>query len=874
MVKLQGEEVVLLNSPLGSPPAPALSMRKSIRDGEFLISKLVHVENATFLRGKNYDGKQVLGVGALIPGTRWYLVVQTDADELLSPIRQAAGVSFVTILAMIAILLVTVRLVWRARQAEYAATQSAIDARYLAARESSIDGYIVFDATGRIMEVNAAMARISGFTVNELKEKSITNWDMEGLRAGSTIAEIREKRSARLRLQWRSKDQAQLDLEASASCLSGPAGETFHAFLHDIGPILAATRRIEQLNSIYHFLSQANVAIFNAASIDDMLREVCLTAVELGNFALVWAGTVDKTAGRVVVKDAEGRAANYARQLVITTDPGLITSHGPVGACLIRNSAIVVNDAELEPNLQAWRALIREFNLRSLVVVPVSVGTETIAVVSFYSEVMNYFDPEITLALEEVGRNVALAWQTRVAQIEKEAAAKAKAVSEERYLRIFDSSPIPIMILSLSSRKVLSVNSAHRNAYGYSLEELTDEAGVFERFFANVDGRTALRDKWQQNLEKAISVDAALPLPELSLLCKDGGERIASGFLRVVGDDVIVLWLDLTDIRRAEAALIERERHFRSMIEQTLTGIFVLQGNVIVYANPRLCEITGWPPDEVIGSHWQKILDGIPANVDQFSQGVRQLNEGMQSIALNLPATRRDGKEIVLGMHFSHGYWDKGNAFIVFCQDITERLRAEKDIAAYVKQLEGAMRGTMEVVAKMVELRDPYTAGHEHRVGMIAADIAREMGWDETRCEHLYLSGLVHDIGKIGVPAEILVKPTRLSTLEYQIIQTHAEAGYEILKNVDLPIPIADIIREHHERMDGSGYPRGLRGDEIPVGGRLMAVVDVYDAVVTRAGELAAGWWLADLSRVRRASVARRGYTVTSRRCGARSSSL
>ena len=201
MVKLEGDEAVHLTLPRGGAAAPPLSMRKSIRDGEFLSSQLVHVENATFLRGKNYDGKQVLGVGALIPGTRWYLVVQTDADELLSPIRQAAGVSFVTILAMIAILLVTVRLVWRARQAEYAATQSAIDARYLAARESSIDGYIVFDATGRIMEVNAAMARISGFTVNELKEKSITNWDMEGLRAGSTIAEIREKRSARLRLQ-------------------------------------------------------------------------------------------------------------------------------------------------------------------------------------------------------------------------------------------------------------------------------------------------------------------------------------------------------------------------------------------------------------------------------------------------------------------------------------------------------------------------------------------------------------------------------------------------------------------------------------------------------------------------------------------------
>ena len=133
----------------------------------------------------------------------------------------------------------------------------------------------------------------------------------------------------------------------------------------------------------------------------------------------------------------------------------------------------------------------------------------------------------------------------------------------------------------------------------------------------------------------------------------------------------------------------------------------------------------------------------------------------------------------------------------------------------------------------MVEMRDPYTAGHENRVSIIAADIAREMGWSEERCHSLQLAGLVHDIGKIAIPAEILTKPSRLTPLEYEMIKTHAERGYEILKNVKGPVPIAQIIRGHHERMDGSGYPHGLKGDEILPETRVLAVADVLESMAS-----------------------------------------
>ena len=166
-------------------------------------------------------------------------------------------------------------------------------------------------------------------------------------------------------------------------------------------------------------------------------------------------------------------------------------------------------------------------------------------------------------------------------------------------------------------------------------------------------------------------------------------------------------------------------------------------------------------------------------------------------------------------------------------RDIAAKMVAEKKIMGYVKLLENAMQSALHAVAKVVEAHDPYTAGHEFRVGLIAADIAREMGWGEEECNTLNLIGLVHDIGKMSIPSEILSKPGVLSAIEFQLVKTHAEHGYEILKDVEFPLPIAEIIREHHERMDGSGYPRGLKGEGIRLEARILAVADVLEAMAS-----------------------------------------
>jgi putative nucleotidyltransferase with HDIG domain len=135
-------------------------------------------------------------------------------------------------------------------------------------------------------------------------------------------------------------------------------------------------------------------------------------------------------------------------------------------------------------------------------------------------------------------------------------------------------------------------------------------------------------------------------------------------------------------------------------------------------------------------------------------------------------------------------------------------------------------------MARTVASRDRYTAGHQQRVADFAGLVAQEFGLSEEMTEGVRMAGVVHDLGKISIPAEFLSK-TKISDMEYKIIQSHAQAGYDILKEIDFPWPIAQIVRQHHERMDGSGYPQGLTGDEILLEARIIAVADVIEAMAS-----------------------------------------
>lgn len=185
----------------------------------------------------------------------------------------------------------------------------------------------------------------------------------------------------------------------------------------------------------------------------------------------------------------------------------------------------------------------------------------------------------------------------------------------------------------------------------------------------------------------------------------------------------------------------------------------------------------------------------------------------------------------------THAFDEQTTAFLAeVANDVAIGVRSlhlDRNLHVTLEHLRRSMNSTVEAIAGMVELRDPYTAGHERRVAQLACAIGKEMGLPERRVEGLYVIGHLHDIGKIAVPAEILSKPTRLTDIELAMVKAHAQAGYDILKNLEFPWPVAQAVGQHHERLDGSGYPQGLTAPDIILEARILMVADVVEAMAS-----------------------------------------
>lgn len=288
---------------------------------------------------------------------------------------------------------------------------------------------------------------------------------------------------------------------------------------------------------------------------------------------------------------------------------------------------------------------------------------------------------------------------------------------------------------------------------------------------------------------------------------------------------------DISKRKRAAAVLREAEEQFRGLVEQATTGIIIIQDGRLAYVNPRFCEIHGYArQDELIG------LDPLALIVEKDHGPTREaisrlLDGDADKISHSLTALRRDGTTVELGICSSRFSYRGRPAIVAMTQDISEKSRIESDNRHYVEQLKSAFMSTVEVATIINEMRDPYTASHERRAAEVAVAIAGELGFDQHWQEGLHIAGHLHDIGKINIPAEILSKPGKLGAIEFQLIQEHAQSGYEVLKGVEFPWPVAQVAQQHHERLDGSGYPQGLRGEQILHQARVMAVADVVEAM-------------------------------------------
>lgn len=285
--------------------------------------------------------------------------------------------------------------------------------------------------------------------------------------------------------------------------------------------------------------------------------------------------------------------------------------------------------------------------------------------------------------------------------------------------------------------------------------------------------------------------------------------------------------------KQAAQELADSEQRFRGLVEQSVAGVLIIQDNKLVYVNPRCAEIIGQgSAEDLIGRDPLHFV--AETDRGKVTEAMHKLFEKVQhSIVLDFSVIHKDGATVTVGANANLAIYHGRPAIIGLIQDISVKKRDEERILNYVDQLKATFLSTVQLATSLSEMRDPYTAGHERRVSEIAVAIATEMGLDEQRLEGIKVAGFLHDIGKISIPAEILVKPGRLTATEYALVQGHAQASYDVLKHVEFPWPVATVALQHHERMDGSGYPNGLKGDEILLESRIMAVADVVEAMAS-----------------------------------------
>jgi PAS domain S-box-containing protein len=417
---------------------------------------------------------------------------------------------------------------------------------------------------------------------------------------------------------------------------------------------------------------------------------------------------------------------------------------------------------------------------------------------------------------------------------------KALCQSEEKYRTILENIQEGYFEVDLAGNFTFFNDSMCR-LYGYSKEEL---AGMNYQQFTNKETSKMLF----QMFNKIYNTGEPIKGFDWQIIRKDGTKRCieASASLQKYLPDKPIgfrgLIRDITESKRTERILRENEERLRG-ITQNLPGIIFQfyakdSGEYgLSYVSERLSEFS-----KVVANLDMANLDTMfPLFISHIHEEDRDRLLASIKVAVKTETSWNFEGRIFIQpgtMIWIHGLstptrHEDQLVFDGILLNITERKHAEMELQKTLESLRKAFGATVGVMISAIEMRDPYTAGHQIKVANLAGAIATEMGLAQEKIEGIHMAGSIHDIGKLSIPAEILSKPTKLTELELSLIKEHPRSGYEILKDVESPWPLAQIVYQHHERMNGSGYPRNLKGDDIILEARIIAVADVVEAMAS-----------------------------------------
>lgn len=400
--------------------------------------------------------------------------------------------------------------------------------------------------------------------------------------------------------------------------------------------------------------------------------------------------------------------------------------------------------------------------------------------------------------------------------------------------QLFENYPMAIM-LSEKDGAIININTACSRMFGYERQEMigrkADELIVPEGELEKAEALTR-----ESSLGRVLSAKGRRRRKDGKLL-----DVLFIGLPITYREQEVAffaIYQDISENKLYEDELLKAFAFVRSLFEVAPDGIFYkdTEGRFQMVSK-TLADRRGLPPSQLVGMTYYDILP--KRNADRLSALDRKVLEGVENIVIEDRLPTQSGErdfEITLSPVKDNA--GKITGIIGMSHDITDRKSTERlvrdvneRLMAQVKQLERTWMQTISVLATASEARDLYTAGHQRRVAQLAKAIGSRLGLTADTLRGLELAGIVHDIGKIDIPIEILTKPGRLEEVEFEILRTHSEMSWRILKDIEFPWPLAEIAYQHHERIDGSGYPNRLKGDQILKEAKILAVADVVEAM-------------------------------------------
>jgi PAS domain S-box-containing protein len=474
----------------------------------------------------------------------------------------------------------------------------------------------------------------------------------------------------------------------------------------------------------------------------------------------------------------------------------------------------LTNDAQNDPRIHnpEWA---RELGLVSFAGYQLRVpGGKTLGVLALFAK-HPILPPEDTM-LDGLSSTVALV-------VQRDTAEKSLQESEEKHRLLFDGAGDAIFVVDAEAR-MLAVNTLACERLGYTHEELMS---------MTVDQLDSPSEAPRAPDRMALLIEHGRLAFETMHKRKDGSLIPTDVIARRItwgGQPAIMsICRDITDRKQAGEALKESESRLATIFENDPSGIILVntRTRTVHDVNRAAVEMIGLPKEDLVGKACHNFL--CPAEEGRCPIcDLGQEVDRSERVLICADGKRLPILKTVVPIKISGEEYLLEN-FI----DITARKQAEEELKQAVEKLRKGLTGTIHAMSLMVETRDPYTAGHQKRVSNLARVIAQEMNLPKDMIDKIRMAGVIHDIGKISVPAEILSKPTKLTAIEFSLIKVHPQSGYDILKDVDLPYPIAEIVYQHHERLDGSGYPQGLKDGQILLEACILAVADVVEAMAS-----------------------------------------